>query len=90
MWSADFSDEYIRAHPIVIVPKTAVANARWIVVITGASSVITTSPPSKLWTISKMIAKPIALDGPAGRGFIFHTNIVLAIKSTPVTIVSNL
>ena len=85
-----FSNEYIRTQATTIVAKTAVAKARCSVVVIGSSEVTTTSPPSKLWTKSRIIARAIALDGPTGRGLIFQTNNVLTTKRTPVTIVSNL
>jgi hypothetical protein len=53
--------------------KTAVANARCKVPIIGSRSVTTTSPPRRLWIMSKITARPKALAGPEGRGFIFHT-----------------
>ena len=80
----------MKAHARIIAAKTAVAKARCKVVIGGESDVCTTSPPSRLWRMSKIIARAKAFEGPAGRGFIFQTNIVLASRSIPVTMVSNL
>jgi hypothetical protein len=85
-----FSNVYIMAQAKIIDAKTAVAKARCTVVITGSSSVITTSPPSRLWIMSKTTARPRALDGPAGRGFILHTAMTLISSRIPVTMVSNL
>jgi hypothetical protein len=73
---------------MIIDAKTAVANARCIVVISGSSDVTTTSPPTRLWTMRRIIASAIALDGPEGRGFILHTSTVLISRRIPVTMVS--
>jgi len=86
----NFSNACMSAHATIIVAKTAVANARCIVVIVGASDETTTSPPSRLWTMRRIIASAIALDGPVGRGFILQIKIVLDSSRIPVTIVSSL
>ena len=87
---ADLSQEYVKAHAKITAAKTAVANARCKVVITGSSSVTTTSPPSKLCTMSRSMARAKDLDGPAGLGLSLHTAIVPASRRIPVTMVSSL
>jgi len=84
------SQECIRTQPAIIDANTAVAKARCIVVINGSSDVTTTSPPTRLWIMMRIIASPIILEPPTGRGFILQTNTVLVNNKIPVRMVSNL